>query len=123
MERAPQETPTPRDPAQRERTPMDAIKSTAPAPPSTREARGLALYLERGSEYVRVSSDTFLVPSCSKHGGEYLEAETCECEDHKRYGGPCKHAFGAMLYRAWIRRAARTMAPVLASGAGGDEDL
>ena len=70
---------------------MDAIKSTAPAPPSTREVRGLALYLERGSEYVRVSSDTFLVPSCSKHGGEYLvdlEAETCECEDHKRYGGP-----------------------------------
>ena len=49
---------------------MDAIKSTAPAPPSTREAHGLALYLERGSEYVRVSSDTFLVPSCSKHGGE-----------------------------------------------------
>jgi SWIM zinc finger len=73
-----------------------------------------------------VSSDTFLVPSCSKHGGEYLvdlEAGTCECEDHKRYGGPCKHAFGAMLYRAWIRRAARTIAPVLASGTGGDEDL
>ena len=103
---------------------MDAIKSTAPAPPSTREARGLALCLERGSEFVRVSSDTFLVPSCSKHGGEYLmdlEAETCECEDHKRYGGPCKHAFGAMLYRAWIRRAARTIAPVLASGAGGED--
>jgi hypothetical protein len=105
---------------------MDTIKSTAPAPPSTREDRGLALYLKRGSEYVRVSSDTFLVPSCSKHGGEYLvdlEAETCKCEDHKRYGGPCKHAFGAMLYRAWIRRAARTIAPVLAFGAGGDEDL
>jgi hypothetical protein len=49
MEMAPQETPTPRDPAQRERTPMDAIKSTVAAPPSTREARGLALYLERGS--------------------------------------------------------------------------
>jgi hypothetical protein len=84
--------------------------------PDTRESRGLALYLERGSEFVRISSETILVPSCSRRG-EYLvdlAGETCECEDHKRNGGPCKHAYAAMLYQAWLRRAARTVAPVLA---------
>jgi hypothetical protein len=35
---APQESPTPRDPAQRERTPMDTTESSAPhAHPSTKE--------------------------------------------------------------------------------------
>ena len=35
---APQESPTPRDPAQRERTPMDTTESSAPyAHPSTEE--------------------------------------------------------------------------------------
>lgn len=85
--------------------------------PETREGRGLALYQARGSEFVRISSDTFLVPSCSERGREYLvdlAGESCECEDHKRRGGPCKHAYAAMLYQSWLRRAARTIAPVLA---------
>jgi hypothetical protein len=43
-----------------------------------------------------------------------LAAGSCECEDHQRNGGPCLHAYAALLYRAWIRRAARTIAPVLA---------
>ena len=34
---APQESPTPRDPAQRERTPMDTTESSAPAHPSTED--------------------------------------------------------------------------------------
>jgi hypothetical protein len=34
---APQESPTPRDPAQRERTPMDTRESSASAHPSTDE--------------------------------------------------------------------------------------
>ena len=34
---APQESPTPRDPAHRERTPMDTRESSAPAHPSTED--------------------------------------------------------------------------------------
>jgi hypothetical protein len=36
-EMAPQESPTPRDPAQRERTPMDTTQSSAPAHPPTED--------------------------------------------------------------------------------------
>jgi hypothetical protein len=90
--------------------------STATPHPTTREARGLALYLERGSEFVRVSRDTFLVPSCSRRRHDYLvdlAADTCECFDNRERGHHCKHLYAARLYRAWLRRAARTIAPVL----------
>jgi hypothetical protein len=93
----------------------------------TREGRGLALYLDRGSEFVRVSRDTFLVPSRSKRGVEYfvdLAAESCECYDHRRNGGPCLHAYAAMLHQAWLRRAARTIAPLFVDDdVEPDEDL
>ena len=91
-------------------------KSTVPAPPSTREQRGLQLYLDRGSEFVRVSRDTFLVPSRSRRRVEYLvdlERQSCECRDHARTGGPCLHVYAAMLHQAWLRRAARTVAHAL----------
>ena len=84
--------------------------------PATREQRGLELYLDRGSEFVRVTRDTFLVPSSTKRRVEYFvdpAAETCECLDHQRTGGPCKHAYAAMLHQAWLRRAARTVAHAL----------
>ena len=87
--------------------------SSAPAHPSTREQRGLELYLDRGSEFVRVTRDTFLVPSSTKRRVEYfvdLAAETCQVRDQQRTGGPFKHAYPAMLHRAWLRRAARTVA-------------
>ena len=93
-------------------------KSTVPAPPSTREQRGLQLYLDRGSEFVRVSRDTFLVPSRSRRCVEYLvdlERQSCECRDHARTGGPCLHGYAAMLHQAWLRRAARTVAHALAA--------
>jgi hypothetical protein len=96
--------------------------------PDAREGRALVLYQERGSEFVRISSETFLVPSCSRRG-EYLvdlAGETCECEDHKRNGGPCKHAYSAMLYQSWLRRAARRVALVLTDSSpppDGLEDL
>jgi hypothetical protein len=85
-------------------------------PEDAREGRGLALYLDRGSEFVRVSRDVFLVPSRSRPRVEYLvdlAQETCECYDHKRNGGPCLHAYAAMLHQAWLRRAARTVAHAL----------
>jgi hypothetical protein len=98
--------------------------STATPHPSTRETRGLELYRHGGIE--RVARDLYIVPSRSRRRVEYLvdlARETCECEDHHRNGGPCLHAYAALLYRAHLRRAARTIAPVLASGSGGDEDL
>jgi SWIM zinc finger len=94
--------------------------STPTPPPSTRESRGLELYRRGGIE--RIARDVYLVPSCSRRGADYLvdlAAESCECADHQRHGGPCKHAYAALLYRAWIRRAARTIAPALA--VAGDE--
>jgi hypothetical protein len=68
-------------------------KSTVPPPPSTREARGLE----------RISRDAFIVPSRTRRRVEYLvdlAAGSCECEDHQRNGGPCLHAYAALLYRA-----------------------
>ena len=122
----PQESPTPRDPDHEGMIFMATKESSAFAHPSTRERRGLQLYLDRGSEFVRVSRTTFLVPSCSKRGAEYLvdlATETCECADHRRNGGPCKHAYAAMLHQAWLRRAARTIAPLLADAGDAPDDL
>ena len=89
---------------------------------TTREQRGLDLYRERGSEFERVSRDVFIVPSRTRRRLEYrvdLERQSCECYDHRRSGGPCLHVYAAMLYAAWLRRAARTIAAAMAAG---DED-
>jgi hypothetical protein len=105
---------------------MDAIKSTAPAPPSTRESRGLTLYLDRGSEFTRVSRDVYLVPSCSHRRVEYLvdlNAGTCECFDSRERRHHCKHLYAARLYRAWLRRVARIVAPMLEDVGGDVEGL
>lgn len=103
---------------------MDTKESSAsPAHPSTREQRGLELYRRGGLE--RIARDLYIVPSRTRRRAEYLvdlAGETCECADHDRNGGPCLHAYAAMLYRAHLRRAARTIAPVLADDAG-DDDL
>jgi hypothetical protein len=76
----------------------------------------------------RIARDVYIVPSRTRRRVEYLvdlgaDAPSCECEDHKRNGGPCLYAYATMLYRAHLRRAARTIAPVLADDAGivGDE--
>lgn len=97
----------------------DSIRRPFPeVPDDTRESRGLQLYLDRGSEFVRVSRDTFLVPSCSKRGVEYLvdlEQESCECFDNRERRHHCKHLYAAQLHRAWLRRATRTIAPIFAA--------
>jgi hypothetical protein len=95
-----------------------------PAPPSTREQRGLELYRSGGLE--RIAPDLYIVPSRTTRRVEYLVdvsavAPSCECADHKRSGGPCFHAYAAMLYRARLRRAARIIAPVLAADHAGDD--
>ncbi len=89
---------------------MDTTSLAQPAHPSTREARGLELYRRGGID--RISRDVFLVPSCTRRGVDYLvdlERQSCECRDHHRTGGPCKHVYGAMLFQAWLRRTARAL--------------
>jgi len=81
----------------------------------TRAARGLALYHRGGIE--RIARDLYIVESSTERRVEYfvdLARESCECRDHQRTGGPCKHVYAAMLYQAWIRRSARVVATAVA---------
>ncbi len=93
--------------------------STVPLPPSTREARGLELYRRGGIE--RIARDVYVVPACSTRSDYYrvrLDLPACTCKDFQRHAVEdefaCKHVFAALVYRAHLRRVARTVAPVLA---------
>jgi hypothetical protein len=96
--------------------------SASPAHPSTterltREARGIALYEERGDDIQQIARGLYSVPSCSARG-DYLvhyggEEESCECGDNQRRGMVCKHLYAAALFAAKRRRAVRVIAPVL----------
>ena len=79
----------------------------------------------------QLEDDLWAVPST--RGGFYqvgLGDEVCDCEDFTFYGASvgvaCRHIYAAAIAREkrrlWLRRAARTIAPVLADAAG-DEDL
>ncbi len=78
-------------------------KTTVPAPPATRELRGLALYLEHGPEkIIRILSHTYEVPSCSgeKTYVVRLDRGSCECPDFERRQAPCKHVYAATVAAA-----------------------
>ena len=87
-------------------------KSSAPAHPSTRLSRGIALHRERGHEITRTEGGTYRVPSCTGEGHYvvYLgDFPFCSCPDHRRAakdGDRCKHAHAAYIAAA-KRRAAR----------------
>ena len=79
------------------------IRSVAPPPrPHTRELRALELIQARGHEIVRTAPFTYNVPSCS--GEDFYvvryDKETCECEDYRRRGEPCKHVYAFGIFRA-----------------------
>ena len=83
------------------------VHTTIPA--DSREARGLALYCERGAEIIRTGPFTYLVPSCS--GGEpyavNYKRESCDCPDALRHPDlNCKHLLAVAVTRAKRRRAA-----------------
>ena len=122
---APQVLATPRDPAHNptEDT-VDSTKSSASAHDSrterlTREARGIALFEERGGEIQQHARGLYSVPSCTVREGDYLvrygaQGENCECADHTRRGHCCKHLYAAALFAAKRRKAIRTgFAPAL----------
>ena len=91
-------------------------KSSAPAHPSTRISRGIALHRERGHEITTTPGGTYRVPSCTGEGHYvvYLEPEftTCSCPDSRRAreaGEYCNHVVAASVAAA-KRRAARRRA-------------
>ncbi len=85
---------------------------SVPAPPATRELRGLALYRDHADEIEAIGKGVYTVPGCS--GGTYTvnlavfgdDPESCDCPD-RAPGGVCKHVICATIFRARTRMAAR----------------
>ena len=89
----------------------------------TREQKGLDLFRSRRSEFVRISRDVVEVPSCTQRGVYYRVDFTektgrCSCPDYQRRHETCKHLAAAELYWSWLRRAARTIAPIFEDDEG-----
>jgi hypothetical protein len=84
--------------------------TSAPAHPSTREARALELYRTRGRDIERIAPDVYLVPSCSGEATYRVDygAESCSCPDHEVRGEGCKHIFSVGILRARGELPART---------------
>ena len=77
-----------------------------PKTPATREARGLALYRERGDEITRVYPSIYLVPSCSGrvfYTVHLAPRERCDCPDFERRQRACKHIVAATIKAAKVR--------------------
>ena len=88
---------------------------SVPAPATTRELRGLALYRDHADEITHEGHGSYRVPGCS--GGTYTvdlavftdEPETCSCPDYQRHNQTCKHVYAATVARAKARMRARTV--------------
>ena len=85
---------------------------SVPAPPPTRELRGLALFRDHGEEIEHEGHGVYTVPGCS--GGTYRVdlapfggEESCTCPDFQRHKQPCKHTYAATISRAKSRAKAR----------------
>ena len=79
-------------------------QSSAPAHPSTRELRGIALYEEHAEE-IRFEQGVWLVPSQNDATSVYevvigRRGESCECVGFEHRGESCKHIHAAAIARA-----------------------
>jgi hypothetical protein len=79
---------------------MDTKNLTAPS--TTREQRGLTLYLDRAQEIEHLGGHRLSVASCT---GTHrylvdLKAETCSCDDAIHAARRCKHLYAASLAHA-----------------------
>jgi hypothetical protein len=86
---------------------MARTKSSAAAHPSTREARGLALYREHADE-ITFSEGVWLVPSLSEETTVYevrigTRSASCECRDHGFRHIDCIHIHAATIAKAKTR--------------------
>ncbi len=84
---------------------------TSLAHPSTREARGIKLFKERGDEIERVYPHVYRVPSCS--GETFYTVHLaprvrCECPDFERRGEPCEHVFACEIAASKLRARRRS---------------
>ena len=76
---------------------------SVPAPPPTRELRGLALYRDHAGEITRVYPHVYRVPSCSGEAFYTVHLaprERCDCPDTAPV---CKHIIACTLKRAKSR--------------------
>ncbi len=83
------------------------IDTSVPAPPPTRELRGLKLYRERGDEIERILPHTYSVPSCTgekTYAVRLAPRVRCDCPDFERRGEPCKHIYCAEIVASKHRR-------------------
>ena len=85
-----------------------------------REARGIALYEERGDEIQQLRVGLYSVPKCSRRGDYLVEygagVESCECKDFEFHGEryACKHLIAVAIFYAKRRKGVRLVAEVLA---------
>jgi hypothetical protein len=85
---------------------------------------GAACRIERGARLVAAGAVAlvygigFLVESASEPGRAYWvqrvgEVWTCDCEDCRQRGGPCKHGWAAVIFQAAERLDAEANDPTL----------
>ena len=82
-------------------------KRSVPAPPPSRELRGLALFREHADEIERILPHTYSVPSCSgekTYAVRLAPRVRCSCPDFERRGEPCKHVYCAEIVASKARR-------------------
>ncbi len=83
---------------------MATTESSALAPPSARELRGLQLFEEHGPE-ITFEDGIWYVPSQHDATSVYevtlgRRGECCECSDFEYHGQACKHILAAIICRA-----------------------
>ena len=85
---------------------------------------GAACRIERGARLVAAGAVApvygigFLVESASEPGRAYWvqrvgEVWTCDCEDFRQRGGPCKHGWAAVIFQAAERLDAEAPDPTV----------
>jgi uncharacterized Zn finger protein len=81
---------------------MTTTSVQEPTRTDTREARGLALYRERGDEIKHVRGSVWSVPSCTRAGVYLVDLADgiCTCADMPPAGEACKHQAAATVVHA-----------------------
>jgi hypothetical protein len=85
---------------------MATTESSAPAQPSTRELRGIALFRDHADEIrFEPGEKVWLVPSQHDATSVYevtigRRGESCECADYEFRGSRCLHIYAATISRA-----------------------
>jgi SWIM zinc finger len=100
---APAEPPCSPGPGPKGVHPMATTEFSAPAHPSTRELRGIALYRDHADD-IRHEDGSWFVPSQHDATTVYEVTlgrhEYCECSDFEFHGSRCKHVYAAIVARA-----------------------